>query len=134
MEWTCQHNENKILDSPPITWLINPDTALRCDCGYDFGSKTVEKPYFTQQLPKGIRTYLIVVLVLNGIGVLACAVSGDLVRLLVTAVWMAVVYWCYANRVRKNNWARIALIVLTFPIGLWLLGSEARLYCLQSKS
>jgi hypothetical protein len=27
--------------------LINPCTAQRCDCGYDFETKTVEKPYST---------------------------------------------------------------------------------------
>jgi hypothetical protein len=118
----------------PRCRLINPDTAVRCDCGYDFESKTVEKAYFAQKLPKEIRAYLVVLLVLNGIGVLGCVASGDAIRMLTTAVWMAVVYWCYSNLVRKNNWARIALIVLTFPIGLWLLGSEARLYCLQSKN
>jgi len=31
----------------PECGLINPDTAQRCDCGYDFLSKRVEKPYFT---------------------------------------------------------------------------------------
>jgi hypothetical protein len=27
--------------------LINPDTAERCDCGFDFASKAMKKPYFT---------------------------------------------------------------------------------------
>lgn len=27
--------------------LINSETAQRCDCGYDFIKKSVEKPYFT---------------------------------------------------------------------------------------
>jgi hypothetical protein len=118
----------------PRCRLINPDTALRCDCGYDFESKTVEKSYFAQPLPSGLRIFVIVVIVWNGIGLVGCLASGDMIRLLVTGVWMALVYWCYANLVRKKNWARIALIFLTFPIGLWLLGSEARLYCLQYKN
>lgn len=29
----------------PRCKLINPDIAQRCDCGYDFETKTVEKPY-----------------------------------------------------------------------------------------
>jgi hypothetical protein len=49
-------------------------------------------------------------------------------------VWMGIEYWCYTNLVRKKNWARIALIVVTFPIGLVLLGSEARLYCMQPEA
>ena len=31
----------------PRCGLVNPETAQRCDCGYDFISKSVEKPYFT---------------------------------------------------------------------------------------
>ncbi len=29
----------------PKCRLINPDTALRCDCGYDFKSGKMEQPY-----------------------------------------------------------------------------------------
>ena len=29
----------------PICGLINPDTAQRCDCGYDFDSRRVERSY-----------------------------------------------------------------------------------------
>ena len=118
----------------PRCGLLNPDTAIRCDCGYDFQSRTVEKAYFTQQLPRWIRVYLIIVLICNGLVVVVDLASGNIVRFLMTAVWMAVVYWCYWNLVKKKNWARLALAILTFPIGLWLLGTEARLYCLQSKN
>jgi hypothetical protein len=115
----------------PRCKLLNPDTALRCDCGYDFESKAIERPYFNQPLPKEIRNYLIFVAVCNVIGAAVFLVSGDVIRLVWTAAWMAVVYWCYVKLVKKKNWARITLIILTFPVGLMLLGSEARLYCLQ---
>ena len=117
----------------PRCGLINPNTALRCDCGYDFDSKTVEKSYALQQRPKGLRSYLIVVLVLGGLHLLRSLSSGDAIGLLIGVVWMPFVYWLYRKLVRKKNWARIALIVLTFPLGLWLVGSETRLYCLQSR-
>ncbi len=29
----------------PICGLINPDTALRCDCGYDFPSGQIKESY-----------------------------------------------------------------------------------------
>ncbi len=29
----------------PKCGLINPDTALRCDCGYDFASKEMRESY-----------------------------------------------------------------------------------------
>jgi hypothetical protein len=41
----------------PRCKLTNPDSAQRCDCGYDFGTKTVEKPYFTSGL-SGIGGWL----------------------------------------------------------------------------
>ena len=31
----------------PRCGLINPGTAQRCDCGYDFVSKTVQESHFT---------------------------------------------------------------------------------------
>lgn len=31
----------------PRCGLINPESAQRCDCGYDFINKSVETPYFT---------------------------------------------------------------------------------------
>jgi hypothetical protein len=31
----------------PRCKLTNPDSAQRCDCGYDFETKIVERPYFT---------------------------------------------------------------------------------------
>ena len=32
----------------PRCGLINPDTAQRCDCGYDFKKGTIEEPYSTK--------------------------------------------------------------------------------------
>ena len=31
----------------PNCGLINPDSALRCDCGYDFKSKSIQKSYLS---------------------------------------------------------------------------------------
>lgn len=33
----------------PRCRLINPDTALRCDCGYDFETQRMQKPYSVEQ-------------------------------------------------------------------------------------
>ena len=33
----------------PHCGLINPETAQRCDCGYDFTTKTLEEPYDRSQ-------------------------------------------------------------------------------------
>jgi hypothetical protein len=38
--------ERPSMDCPRCK-LTNPNTAQRCDCGYDFETKTIEKPYST---------------------------------------------------------------------------------------
>jgi hypothetical protein len=114
--------------------LFNPDSALRCDCGYDFKSKTVERAYFRQEIPKEIRTFLIYIVVANILGGVAVLVQGKVDRIALALIWSLVVFWLYSRLVKKNNWARIALAILTFPLGLLVgLSREARLYCLQKR-
>ncbi|MBI3666628.1 MAG: hypothetical protein HY236_10475 [Acidobacteria bacterium] len=125
----------------PRCGLLNPDSAQRCDCGYDFESKTVKGAYFKQKLPREFRTYLVLLLVSNVLVGLAALwevlggrgfASRDVRKLGATVVWSGLVWWLYAQLVRKKNWARLALVLLTFPAGLLLgLSREARLYCLQ---
>ena len=38
----------------PRCGLINPESALRCDCGYDFKSHTIKQSYLTQPQQKAI--------------------------------------------------------------------------------
>jgi hypothetical protein len=40
----------------PNCGLINPDSALRCDCGYDFNSSKIEKSYIPKK-QKGPKKY-----------------------------------------------------------------------------
>ena len=116
----------------PRCALINPDTALRCDCGFDFTSKTVEKAYFTQELPADIRGYFRALVVLNAIVALAAFAQRDIAAIARVAIWSALVHWLYSELLQRKNWARIALVVVTFPVGLFLgLSREARLYCMQ---
>jgi hypothetical protein len=118
----------------PRCGLINPTTAQRCDCGYDFEKGRVEKSHLKQELPKDIRIYLIVIVVLNVLIALGALAAGDPLRIIGVLIWSALIYWLYTRLVQKKNWARIGLIVLTFPIGLILgLSREARLYCLQTR-
>lgn len=112
--------------------LISPEFAQRCDCGYDFHTKTVEMAYFTQTLPKDIRTFLIITVAANFVLGILVLMQGDPWRIAMAGLWSVVVYWLYSRLVMKQNWARIALVVLTFPLGLLVgLSNEARLYCLQ---
>ena len=112
--------------------LYNPGSAQRCDCGYDFEKRTVEEAYFKQELPKQIKTYLLVTIGANVALGLVVLEQGDAARIVATLVWSVVVYWLYWRLVKKDNWARIAIVILTLPIGLFLgLSREAKLYCLQ---
>ncbi|MDA2930376.1 hypothetical protein MYX84_10595 [Acidobacteria bacterium AH-259-O06] len=116
----------------PRCGLINPDTAQRCDCGYDFEKGTVESSYYKQELPKDIKTYLIIIVVVNVLVALAALMGGDPIRIVFVLIWSAGIYGLYSQLMQKKNWARMALIVLTFPIGLFLmLSREVKLYCLQ---
>lgn len=116
----------------PRCGLFNPDSAERCDCGYDFKTGTVEKSYFKQELPKDIKTFLIITIVANVLVGLAALAQGNPGRILFALLWSVLVYWLYSRLVQKQNWARITLAIVTFPIGLIIgLSREARLYCLQ---
>lgn len=118
----------------PRCGLINPDSAQRCDCGYDFITKKVEKPYEEQGLPKEIKTWLIIVIVVNLIFIIRSLLSDDLMTIVEIVIWSAIICFLYSQLVKRKNWARIALVILSFPIGLILgLSREAKLYCLQSE-
>jgi len=119
--------------------LFNPDTAQRCDCGYDFETKTVQQAYFKQKLPRQFRTYLIF-LAVWGFAQIASVVfvsvgSDDptqLVAVVPLGCWFMLIWWLYSKMIAKKNWARLWLAALTFPAGLLVgLSTEARLYCLQ---
>ncbi len=116
----------------PRCGLINPDTAQRCDCGYDFASKKVGKPFYAQEFPPEIKSSLTLLIVINLVyAVLAVAIGDDL-ALAGVLLWMIVVYFLYSRLVQGKNWARIGLMLFTFPWGfLFLLSPEIRLYCKQ---
>ena len=45
----------------PRCKLVNPPTAKRCDCGYDFETHTVEKSYYQQSVSKEIKNGLAII-------------------------------------------------------------------------
>ena len=119
----------------PRCGLWSTGSALRCDCGYDFQKGTIEESYDTKKFPREITSFLIFIIIIN---------LGSLFRALMNMpndggfsivfilVWSGLVYFSYVKFVQKKNWGRIMLVVLTFPIGLYLLfNKEAKLYMLQ---
>ena len=41
----------------PNCGLINPESAQRCDCGYDFVSKAIKEPYLKEQIDPSLRGF-----------------------------------------------------------------------------
>ena len=122
----------------PRCGLWSVGSALRCDCGYDFEKGTVEETYYKTELPKDIKTFFIFIVVLNLVAGISSFVTGmntdNFISLAIIVVWSILVYWLYYQLVQKKNWARILLVVLTFPLGLFLLMSnDVKLYMLQSR-
>ena len=116
----------------PRVGLLSPDTAQRCDCGYDLKTRTVKNSYFKQELPRDFKAYVILAVLLSVLGGSAAAASRDVANIAWAIVWSASVRSLYSRLVAKQNWARLAVVVLTFPAGVLLgLSREARLYCLQ---
>jgi len=116
----------------PRCGLINPEIAQRCDCGYDFVTHGVEKPHFKQTLPGQVKGFLILVVIWNALGVVQAIVWRNVYGIIAALLWTFALYALYLQMVKKKAWARIALIVLTFPFGLvFLLLPEVKIYVLQ---
>jgi hypothetical protein len=116
----------------PCCGLFNPESAQRCDCGYDLQTQTVETPYFDQGRPKTIKTYITSVVIANVLFGLQIFSGGKALEIAIALIWSAIIYWLYSRLLKKDNWARIALVILTFPLGLVIgLSREAKIYCLQ---
>src|SRR5258708_38376884 len=117
----------------PRCGLVNPPTAKRCDCGYDFETKTVERSYYQPASPeKDVRTALVLIVVMNVLGAIVALSRGSALRIVGLVAWSALAYFLYAQLLRRKDWARTGLALLTFPIGTALfLSADMKLYCLQ---
>lgn len=115
----------------PRCRLMNPDSAMRCDCGYDFQSGTVKTPYHDEpiRIPVWIPCVLIIGSIVNLLAMIGrSAENGDkdglATGLLVLLIWSCVVFFVYLQLTKGKKWARIALALLSLPIGISFLFSE----------
>jgi hypothetical protein len=117
----------------PRCRLFNPAYAMRCDCGYNFQARAVDRTF--DQVPT-LPTAIKVFLVWDAVMMIAF-----LARLLTTdfdLMTPGIIAWCIADPVlcllllRRKNWARYALAIVTFPLGaVLLLRREVKSYCYE---
>ena len=123
----------------PKCGLINPDTAMRCDCGYDFKTGAMKTSYSQQKLPYWVKGLVVLAIT---IGVLFVVInffvalnegSAINIGLLIYIIsYTASIYIIYNQFVKKKKWARIVLCVMLFPIGLsFIISRDVKLYFLQ---
>jgi hypothetical protein len=115
----------------PRCRLYNPDEAERCDCGYDFHTKAIHAARFKEGLPGVVVGYGVFLAIVHGLIAVIAVATANAGAIALIAVQTLIVLTLYMQMVAKRNRARIALVVLTFPVGLFLLGTRVRLYCLQ---
>ena len=124
----------------PNCKLINPETALRCDCGYDFQSGKMKAPYFVDvaAMPAWVG---ILLLMQTGSGFFYLLLLFIFTRMFETflissLIWFFFVILAIVRMTKGEDGARIALAFLAFPIGLtFLLSSDLKSYVRQrSKS
>jgi hypothetical protein len=83
---------------------------------------------------KSLKIWVVIVVGLAVFRGLTLANAGRWVEFAAFLVFAALVLWSYSQILRRKNWARIALAVLTAPLGLLLLGDkELRMYCLPQE-
>ena len=119
----------------PHCRLISPDSAVLCDCGYNFDTRERQI-----RAPNGVRLAAVptAIKVHLGLQILAVILTGYrflsrpsrqywqptqaqlIAELVILVFWCLVVAFLYVGLLKKKNWARIALGVWTLPSGLIL--------------
>ena len=113
----------------PTCRLVNPDTALRCDCGYDFQSGKMEQPYHDGKT--SIPRWVGVVLSSQGAFWFLFARGGEGAsqNMPLFLTWVAITALLYFMMAKGKNGARIALAIWAFPLGLsFLLSSDLKAF------
>ena len=82
-------------------------------------------------VPPIMLSFTPVPITLQTLGVL---LAGDVTRIAFVLVWSVPIWSLYSQLVQGKNSARIALGIVTFPLGLLvILSRESKLYCLQRR-
>src|ERR1700733_15241621 len=113
----------------PRCGLFSPEGAQRGDCGYDFAWGKVDDKHFKEALPPVFKTYYVLLVIYFTLVWWPVRLTGSDALVLVGAwIFLVVLLW-FLLRVKKNDRARIALVLLTFPVGLLLASQQVKRYC-----
>ena len=114
----------------PRCRLLNPDSAERCDCGYDFRSGNVETPYFKEKLE--VPRWIPILIAVGGclgscrtVTEVAANEESNPASMALLLIWWGIVFVVYRQLATGKNWAKFVLAILTFPIGLAFLLSRS---------
>lgn len=124
----------------PKCGLINPDSAERCDCGYDFRRKTLSSEH-RFLFPKAVTVIVVVTLVVSWAFLIGDMPSIGLdttertVRFVWGCLWTIAVLVCYALLKDGNYRALIPLALLTSPWGWFMFtyGRNLKFYCIHKQ-
>ena len=120
----------------PKCRLVNPPSAVRCDCGYNFSTGQVEAlPRVAsataneEDVSTPLQTMAGIVFCLMLVRCLMAAErSPGMIPVLIgyTSVLGGLIWAVY----KKSNAARIALMILAFPLGLFFMNKDSvRRHC-----
>jgi hypothetical protein len=111
----------------PYCGLINPDSAIRCDCGYDF---RVRSPVVRKRSPRIVKV-LVVLVLLQNVGIAGLLYTSVALRehFYLAVIWAIASLYALALLLSGWYFARIAVAILTFPVGLLALSSKTKEYC-----
>lgn len=65
-----------------------------------------------------MNTYFIILALLNICWVARSLIASDYLGFFGTVLVSFALLWLCSNLVRRKNWARVSLVILTFPLGL----------------
>jgi len=129
----------------PICGLINPEPAQRCDCGYDFDKGTMEKPYYIQKPREDSKASKVLITAYIILHIIFYTIFIGMFFVIffntppMPVFWSIVTYYgflcfLYLQLRKRKNWARITLVIITFPFGSSYYSSqEFKVYCLQKE-
>lgn len=93
----------------PHCKLINPPTAQRCDCGYDFASGKMKESYLTERERKGrvarstgLGSFVMTLLFVAGYLKNGHSSAGSLMAVVALGFLAGVLYWMKSRRGRKT--------------------------------